>query len=52
MKNWKSAVSGLAGAFIALAISRSLGLSTIPEIILLLVCIGIGNSLGAMTGRK
>ena len=52
MKNWQSAVSGLAGAIIALAISRAFKLSTFLEIILLLLFIGIGNSLGAMKRRK
>jgi len=52
MKNWQSAISGLAGAFIALGISKTLDLGTIPEIILLLVCIGIGNTIGARLRRK
>ncbi len=45
-------MSGLAGAFIALAISKALDLGTFPEIVLLLVFIGIGNTIGAkMSGR-
>ena len=52
MKKWQSELSGLAGAFIALAVSQALGLNTVVEIFLILICVGIGNTIGARMRDK